>query len=133
MPTMVATLTETHMLDYSIMKPEGILMLKPQAPLSKEDFEGLSAAVDAYLADHARLDGILIQSRFFPGWENFGGFAAHMRFVQDHHKKVKRVAIVTDSRIAGMGEAFGNHFTSAEVRHFPFAEDAAALAWLQTP
>lgn len=65
------------MLDYSIMKPEGILVLKPQAPLSKEDFGGLSAAVDSYLSDHARLHGILILSRKFPGWENVAGFTAH--------------------------------------------------------
>ena len=29
------------MLDYSIMKPEGILVLKPRAPLSKESLEWL--------------------------------------------------------------------------------------------
>src|SRR5512141_603003 len=50
---------EDHMLDYSIMRPEGILVLKPHAPLSKEDFEGLSAAVDSYLSDHAKLHGVL--------------------------------------------------------------------------
>jgi hypothetical protein len=61
------------MLDYSIMKPEGVLVLKPHAPLSKEDFDSLSAAVDSYLSDHAKLHGVLIHSKGFPGWENFGG------------------------------------------------------------
>ena len=120
------------MLDYSIMKPEGVLVLKPHAPLSKDDFGGLGAAVDSYLADHAKLHGILILSKKFPGWENFAGFTAHMHFVNEHHKKVERVAIVTDSQVAGMAEAFGKHFTSAEVRHFPFADDVKALDWLRT-
>ena len=120
------------MLDYSIMKPEGILVLKPQAPLSKEDFAGLSTAVDSYLSDHAKLHGVLIQSKEFPGWENFAGFTAHMHFVHEHHKKVERVAIVTDSRLAGMAESIGRHFASAEVKHFPFPDDAKALAWLKT-
>lgn len=119
------------MLDYSIMKPEGILVLKPGAPLSKEDFGGLSAAVDAYLADHSRLHGVLIQTREFPGWENFAGFTAHMHFVRDHHKKIERLAIVTDSPIAGIAESIGKHFVAAEVRHFPFPDDAKALAWLE--
>ncbi len=44
------------MLDYSIMDPEGILLLKPDAPLSKEDFGGLGATVDSYLSDHAKHD-----------------------------------------------------------------------------
>lgn len=125
-------LTEDPMLDYSIMKPEGILVLKPRAPLSKEDFGGLSAAVDSYLSDHAKLHGVLIHSKGFPGWENFGGFTAHMHFVSGHHKKVDRVAVVTDSPIAGIAESLGKHFTSAEVRHFPFADDVKALDWLKT-
>lgn len=120
------------MLDYSIMKPEGILVLKPEAPLSKEDFGGLGAAVDAYLSDHAKLHGVLIHSKEFPGWENFGGFAAHMHFVREHHRQVERVAVVTDSPIASIGESLGKHFTSAEIRHFPFLDDVKALEWLET-
>jgi tRNA U38,U39,U40 pseudouridine synthase TruA len=114
------------------MKPEGILVLKPHAPLSKEDFGGLSAAVDAYLSDHVRLHGILIHSKKFPGWENFASFTAHMHFVQDHHKRIERIAIVTDSQIAGMAESIANHFTSADVKHFSFSDDIAALDWLET-
>ena len=120
------------MLDYSIMKPEGILVLKPHAPLSKEDFAGLSAAVDSYLSDHAKLHGVLIHTKEFPGWESFGGFTADMHFVHEHHKKVERVAVVTDSQIAGIAESLGKHFTSAEIRHFPFSDDVKALNWLET-
>ncbi|TAJ19611.1 MAG: STAS/SEC14 domain-containing protein [Rugosibacter sp.] len=120
------------MLTYSIMKPEGILVLKPEAPLSKEDFGGLSAAVNAYLSDHAKLHGVLIHSKEFPGWENLGGFSAHMHFVREHHRLVERVAVVTDSPITGIGESLGKHFTSAEVKHFPFSEDVKALEWLET-
>lgn len=119
------------MLDYSIMKPEGILVLKPNAPLSKEDFSGLSVAVDSYLAEHAKLHGVLIHTKEFPGWESFGGFTAHLHFVREHHKKVERVAIVTDSPIANIA-ARGKHFTSAEIRHFPYSDEVKALDWLQT-
>ncbi len=55
------------MLDYSIMKPEGILVLKPDAPLTKEDFSRVGAAVDSYLSDHAMLHGVLIHTKGFPG------------------------------------------------------------------
>lgn len=119
------------MLNYSIMKPEGILLLRPSAPLSKDDFSSLSAEVDAYLAGHARLHGVMIQAKGFIGWENFGGFTAHMHFAREHHKKVERIAVVTDSHLAGVAEMMGKHFTSAEFRHFPFADDAKALEWLQ--
>ena len=120
------------MLDYSIMKPEGIVVLKPHGPLSEEDFDGLTAAVDAYLSDHAKVHGVLIQSKDFPGWQDFGGLTAHLRFVRGHHQKVERVAVVTDSKLGDMAASLGKHFTSAEVRHFPFADDAKALKWLET-
>jgi len=123
---------EEPMLDYSIMKPEGILLLTPHAPLSKEDFGALSAAVDAYLSDHAKLHGVLIHSKGFPGWENFGGFAAHMHFGREHHRQIERVALATDSHFAVIAESLGKHFTSAILKHFAFSDDAAALEWLKS-
>ena len=120
------------MLDYSIMTQEGILVVKPKGPLTKEDFGGLAAAADSYLSDHAKLHGVLVQAKGFPGWENFGGFAAHMHFVRDHHRKVERVAIVTDSPVASVAESLGKHFTSAEVRQFSFPDEEKAMKWLMT-
>lgn len=119
------------MLDYSIIVPEGILVLKPNAPLTKQDFSGLTAAVDLYLSDHAKLRGVLIHAKVFPGWNSFGGFTAHMHFVGEHQRNVRRVAIVTDGMVADLAASIGKHFTSAEIRHFPFSEEAAALDWLK--
>jgi hypothetical protein len=48
-----------------------------------------------------------LPERVFPGWENFGGFTAHMHFIREHHKRVERVAIVTDSWVANIGESLG--------------------------
>jgi hypothetical protein len=121
------------MLDYSIMKPEGVLLLKPRAPLSTEDFDGLAAAVDAYLFDHAKLHGVLIHAKEFPGWENFGGFTAHMHFIHEHHKQIERVAVVTDSPLGSLAQTLGKHFVAAEIKHFPFADENKALAWLARP
>jgi hypothetical protein len=124
---------ENDMLDYAIMKPEGMLIVKPHAPLAKEDFSALSASVNAYLAVHATLRGVLIQAETFPGWADFAGFSAHLHFVGEHHRQVERVAIVTDSKIAPLAEALANHFSAATVKHFPFADAAQALEWLEAP
>ena len=120
------------MVEYTILEPEGILILKPDAPLREEDFAKMGAAVDAYLADHARLHGVLIHAGAFPGWENFAGFAAHIRFVRSHEEKIERIAVVTDSPFAKVAEALGKHFIAAEIRRFAFADYDAALAWLKT-
>jgi hypothetical protein len=75
------------MLDYSILMPGGILDLEPRAPLTKDDFGGLDAALDPYLSNHDKLRGVLIHSKALPGWEDFDAFAAHMRFVLKYQAK----------------------------------------------
>lgn len=120
------------MLDYSIMMPEGVLVLKPRAPLTAADFGGVSAAVDAYLINHSKLHGVLIHAEEFPGWENFDGFSAHLHFVREHHRDVERIAVVSDSWLASLAESIGQHFTSAEVKHFGYPDDGRALDWLET-
>jgi hypothetical protein len=45
---------------------------------------------------------VLVVAKGFPGWENCGAFTAHMHFVREHEKKVRRVAIVTDSYFGGV-------------------------------
>ena len=119
------------MLEYSIMKPEGFLLLKPTALLSRADFVGLTRLVDAYLADNTTIHGVLIHAETFPGWDSFAGFSAHMQFVRNHHQKIERIALVTDSAVAGVAEALGKHFIAAEFRRFPFAEYDSALNWLK--
>ena len=123
---------ENRVLEYTILKREGILVLKPNEPLNKEDFAGLSASVDTYLADHASLHGVLIHAEVFPGWENFAGLTAHIRFVRNHHQKIERVALVTDSPVARVAEALAKHFIAADIKHFPFWDYEKALSWLTT-
>ena len=121
------------MLEYTIMKPDGILLLEPHAPLSADDFAGLARYVDEYLADHPRMHGVLIHAAAFPGWENFAAFIAHLRFVGNHHKKIERVALVTDSPAARVVESLAKHFTAAQIKHFSFTDYDTALSWLEAP
>ena len=120
------------MLNYSIVEPEGVLVLKPDAPLTQQDFTALSTTVDAYLAKHTKLHGALVYSKNFPGWDDVSAFTAHMHFVREHRTKVERIAVVTDSVIANIVESIAKLFTSAEIRRFHFAEYDAALAWVKT-
>jgi len=110
------SLQELYMLIYSLMKPEGILLLEPHGPLTEQDFDGVSQDVDEFLQEHPKLHGVMVQAKDFPGWENWAGFSAHMGFVRDHRKQVEQIALVTDSHLAGMAEFVGKHFTHADVR-----------------
>ena len=53
-----------------------------------------------------------------------------MRFVHDHHKNVKKIAIVTDSHMGDVAEHLASHFVAAEIRHFPAGEADEARSWI---
>lgn len=107
-----------------------ILVVQPDGSLSEDDFRTLGEAVDGYFDEPAGVHGLLIEAPSFPGWEDFHGFLAHMRFVKEHQKRLRRVALVTGGGILGVLPKFANLFVSAELKHFDTSEREAALDWL---
>jgi hypothetical protein len=118
-------------LTHDLLQFDGILVVKPEGPLAASDFEGLAAEVDPYIAKRGDLRGLLIEAASFPGWENFGAFLSHFRFVRDHHRHIAKVAVVSDSTFLAVAPRFADHFVSAEVRHFGADHADAAMSWLQ--
>jgi hypothetical protein len=59
--------------------------------------------------------------------------AAHFRFVRDHHKRVKKVAVVTDAPLGTLAEKLASHFVSATLRYFPAGEVEAARQRILSP
>ncbi len=93
------------MLDHTLDSKAGILHLRPNAALAK--------SVDPYIEKNGALSGIIIELTAFPGWESLGAMAAHFRFVRDHHKKVRKVAVVTDAKLGEVAEKLASHFVAA--------------------
>jgi hypothetical protein len=116
---------------HRLIAEKGVLVLEPQAALREEDFEAVAAAVDPWIEANGSLRGVVVRMADFPGWENLGGLMSHLRFVHDHHRKVRRVALVTDNRLADLAQTLATHFVAAEVKHFPYAKFDDALAWAQ--
>src|SRR5262249_35071043 len=98
--------------------------------LAQGDFTNLAKAVDPHIEKTGGLAGVIVDAPSFPGWDNFAAMAEHLRFVKDHHKRIKRLAIVTDSVIGNVAERLASHFVSAEVRHFPAGGLDAAKKWI---
>ena len=119
------------MIQHELLREQGILILKPQGALRAEDFTALAAVVDPYIEQHGELKGLMIDAPAFPGWEDFAALVSHLRFVRDHHRKIKRIAIVSDSKLLALGPKIAGHFVSAELRNFATAERAAALKWIE--
>jgi len=120
------------MIDFELLRDRSILVIAPQGPLETSDFERLAKAVDPFIAEKGKLAGIMIRTESFPGWKSFGALVSHLKFVGDHHRKIKRLALVTDSRLGEIAPAIGKHLVAAEIRHFGFGEKDKALAWIET-
>ena len=125
-------LKEASMLEYKVLIPEGIAILKPNGVLTKADFDGLSQFIDQYLAKYKILHGLAIHAKAFPGWDSFAGLISHIRFIKNHHQKIQKIALVTDSRIINAAEVFMKHFVSAQIKQFAYDDYIVALAWLKT-
>lgn len=119
------------MLKFELLKDAGILIVEPKDPLRAEDFHEVAHAVDPYISENGKLTGLLVATPSFPGWENFGAFIEHIKFVRDHHREINRVAVVTDSKILTIAPSIAEHFAHPEFRGFETAERAKALAWLR--
>ena len=118
------------MIQHELQSDKGILVVKPLGPLEAEDFAALTRDADAYIESHGPLTGLMIVAEKFPGWENVQGFVAHLKFVRDHHKKIKKVALVIDSKYFEFVPRLVDHFVSAEVKHFESGDQKSALEWL---
>lgn len=119
------------MLNYELNRAESILILKPIGPLESTDFEKLAREVDSYLIEKGKLNGLMIYAKSFPGWDNFAAFLSHIKFVKNHHQKIKKIAAVTSSGFLSIMPQVANHFIRAEVRHFDYNDKDTALDWLK--
>jgi hypothetical protein len=117
-------------LEYRILADRGVLVIEPQGALRAEDFDALSAAVDAWIdSTHQPLHGVVVHAKTFPGWENLGSFLRHVRFVRDHHRRVKRVAMSTDTALADLASGLIDHFTEATVKRYAYEDFECAIDW----
>jgi hypothetical protein len=119
------------MIKHELLRDRGILILKPEGALRAEDFTVLAGAVDPYLEQHGELKGLMIEAPSFPGWDSFAALLSHLRFVRDHHRRIRRVAVVSDSAFLTVAPKIASHFVSAQLRTFDAADRAAALAWIE--
>ena len=105
-------------------------MFEPDGALTEEDFKSAISIVDPWIEKNGQLKGLIIHSESFPGWESFGAMTAHLRFVNEHHKMINRVALVTDSAIGNLAEIIAAHFTKSDIGLFPYKALNEARSWV---
>ena len=123
------------MLNYEWRHDEGILALHPEEPLEATDFISITSQIDAYLAEHDKLHGVLIRVKSFLGWKDFAALFAHLKFLKEHIRRIEKIAIVADGTLANIlpntSPNIINHFIHTQVQHFDSAREDVAWDWLR--
>jgi hypothetical protein len=94
-----------------------------------EDFETLSATVDPWMRGKGELPGLVLHLRGLPRWASLGSLVRHVRFVVGHQGKLGRLALVTDTPVAGTLAAVADRVVHPELRTFGYPDLTAAQAW----
>jgi hypothetical protein len=118
------------MIECSLDAGQSIVYVRPKSALEEDDFVKLARVVDLHIEATGGLAGLIIELAAFPGWESLGAMAAHFRFVRDHHRRVRKVAVVTDSTLGNVAEHLASHFVAAEIKRFPAGETETARQWI---
>jgi len=118
------------MLSVKIDEEHLIVILEPKGALSERDFQAAATLIDPLIEKHGQLNGIMIHTKSFPGWESFAALCSHLRFVKNHHQKISRIALVTDSLLGHFAEDIASHFIKADIQSFSYQEYAEATNWV---
>ncbi|MEQ8207241.1 MAG: STAS/SEC14 domain-containing protein [Woeseia sp.] len=117
-------------LEFEFREKRGVLILQPDGELDAADFSRIAHEIDPYVELMGKLRGVMIIAKHFPGWEDLSALAAHFRFVKDHRRKVKRLALVSDDKLMSTMPFLARHFLVEEASHFPMKKKNEALIWL---
>ena len=118
------------MLNVQLNEKESIVTLIPDGALSENDFQLATTIIDPFIEKSGKLNGIIIYVETFPGWDSFAALSTHLKFVNEHHKKVSCVAFVTNSLLGGLAEHIASHFVSAQVKSFSYNALDDAKEWI---
>jgi hypothetical protein len=114
---------------HRLLPDAGVIVIEVKHALRAEDFDSLSATADQWIKEKGALNGMVVHAHHFPGWENLAGLIKHVRFVKDHHKKIRRIAVVTNARLASLAPSIAEHFVEAEIQNFAYDKLDDAIAW----
>ena len=125
----LGSLPEGAAVSHRLLPEFGVIVVEVKQALRAQDFDSLAFTADTWIEAHGNLQGLVIHAREFPGWENLGSLLRHVRFVRNHHREVKRIALAADSQLARLAPKIAEHFVQAAVKGFGYDELDNAIAW----
>jgi stage II sporulation SpoAA-like protein len=125
----LSSLPEAAGLSHRLLPESGVIVAEVSEPLRAQDFDALAATAQKWLETHDGLQGIVLHARKFPGWQNTAALRRHVRFVRDHQRKLGRIAVATNSRLAEVAPRVARHVVQPDVKAFGYDELDRAISW----
>ncbi len=125
----LSALPEGPEASHRLLDERGVIVFELHEALRTADFDALQRTADAYIDAHGALQGLVVHTREFPGWENLASLLRHVRFVREHHRKVRRIALAVDSKLASLAPVLAELFVKADLKRFAYDALEQAIAW----
>ncbi len=122
---------DTGVLQIDIRTRDNVFIVTPEGSISADQIDELATKVNGYINERDQVPNLVLHTKSVPYWANFNALKEHLHFIKGHHQMVKKVAIVSDSKLLWLAKSVVDHFVGAKVRRFN--EDAIddAIAWAQ--
>jgi hypothetical protein len=120
------------MLEVHVDPSTRTVLLEPEGPLLPQDFEYLAQRAEPLIQEAGDLNGVLVHTRQFPGWDSWTAFIAHLRFIKQHHRQVKKVALSTNSPWGKRAAKLASHWLASQIKLFPYEELTQAQRWIES-
>jgi hypothetical protein len=119
-------------LSHRVVADGRAVLITVLGPITTEDFEALDLTLD-HLLGTSSLEGVVVHVKNGPSWQNLGSFLRHVGFVREHHRQLKRLALVAEGKLAVFMPAIARQLLAAEVHGFSHRDLEVAVQWAATP
>jgi len=117
------------MMQIEINERDDIVIARPTGALSADDIDEFASKLDDYINEHDRVPNLVLHANSLSHWENFEALKDHLKLVREHHKLVKKVAVVSDSKLIWLLRPVADQFTRPKVRRFSERAFDDAVNW----
>ena len=118
------------MMKVTLDKKNALAVLEPSEALAEDDFTHAAQIIDPFIKAQGKLNGIIIHTKSFPGWKNYAALSRHIRFIKNHHRRIKRLAFASDTLAIALTKTIAKPFLAVEIKIFEYDKFEEAKKWV---
>ncbi|NLE36462.1 MAG: STAS/SEC14 domain-containing protein [Pirellulaceae bacterium] len=108
---------------------DNIVEVALRGNIRSHDFAPIRRHIDDLIAKYGAIR-LLLDASEFDGWQDVEAAKAHFRFIQEHHHRVERIAVVGNRQWQYWLAAVVGVFLHSEMRCFANEQQEEARRWL---